>query len=55
MIIAVAKEQKLEVQVVKGGKKGKAGKKRETKLAEKQSNVCKKDDVPADEGVDFND
>ena len=54
MIIEVAKERLIEVEVVKGGKK-RAPKKRVVKQAEKQSNVCKKDDVPADEGVDVDD
>ena len=54
MIVAVAEEQNIEVEVVKGNKKI-APKKRVVKQAEKQNNVCKKDDVPADEAADMDD
>ena len=52
MTIEVAKKRLTGVEVGKGGKK-RAPKKRVVKQAEKQSNVCKKDDVPADEADDI--
>ena len=44
----------IKAKAEKSGKKG-APKKRVVKQAEKQSNVCKKDAVSADEEVDVND
>ena len=54
MTIVVAKKRLTKVKAKKGGEK-EAPKKRVVKQIEKQSNVCKKDAVSADEEVDVND
>ena len=54
-IIVLAKEKLIKKDKVKKGGEKAPPKKREIKEARKQSNICRKDTEPDDEGVDVYD